>query len=592
MTRRWALIFCCIFLCVPLLSQAACVIADLPVRGNDKTKARRAWYCDTFGDAQRPTSGLRAGDVVYDIATTDFYLASDGTTLVKQAGGPAASPAFRAVTIAPASNGIVFNAKNAAAASQWLLDTSTTPSQSRFPGRLMADNTAGYFDFTAYSAHQLVRINLAPAAETSTLYVHAQGIGNSTTYIGNTAITAGATDDPTVATGTRGSLTALRAYIGTKIDHTLGGIDDANAINIVNVGTGKATEALYFGRNCCVTGSAWFTLITFNDDTDIGLNFGGGTYLNYGIDMRGTGDTPVYSGALIRFPNNKYVVGRNAADGADVNLFKFNASNVFEIAAASQLDALQTMTMSGAGTGVYTTYTNSTNSRSALIGLADAFNTTIDTTGGGGTLLKVSGTTIVNVTAAGPVVTGVTDTSTGYRVNALAPKWNVLQGNGTNFVSAKPCLTTRPNESKVNDAADKDFTSIYTIAAGDLVAQNWLQVNLDLEVTPGGTPTTMLVYLKLGTTKVFTQATAVTPTASVTRAFAVAANIVGTQSVSATATVDVSTVAPMANVANWNATAATVDTTGTLTVVPGITFGNTDGEDTVKLRNAQICWRS
>lgn len=66
--------------------------------------------------------------------------------------------------------------------------------------------------------------------------------------------------------------------------------------------------------------------------TPDGLVLSGSTW-RYGMDF--TGATFSASGAAIRLPNNVVVSARNAADSADVGLFKLNVSNEIELSQAS-----------------------------------------------------------------------------------------------------------------------------------------------------------------------------------------------------------------------------------------------------------------
>lgn len=149
---------------------------------------------------------------------------------------------------------------------------------------------------------------------------------------------------------------------------------------------------------------------------------------------------------------------------------------------------------------------------------------------------------------------------------------------------------TRPNQALTNSAAaDADFTSVYSIPANKLVAGKWLRVTLYFNTACGVTPATQLAYLKLGATKLWAAASATAPTASVTRTFKQVYEIMGTAAAGASVAVEVAALNMPYNTGGESSIAAVnVATNGTLTIVPGVTWGSNTNLDTLTLVNALV----
>lgn len=74
-------------------AHAACKTSFLPVKGN--TSPPRYFICDAYAD--RPTSGLNAGDQLFAIASANTYIATNATTWVQTNGGGSGSGDITAV---------------------------------------------------------------------------------------------------------------------------------------------------------------------------------------------------------------------------------------------------------------------------------------------------------------------------------------------------------------------------------------------------------------------------------------------------------------------------------------------------------------
>lgn len=112
--------------------------------------------------------------------------------------------------------------------------------------------------------------------------------------------------------------------------------DDICGYGAENQSTNNSTAGSAFLVNtnaASFTGDQWHSGFQIEAQTKNGLVFVGNVSA-YGIDFRAGGTTPaipLYTSGLIRFTNNDGVWARNAADSTDVALFRFNASNEFEL---------------------------------------------------------------------------------------------------------------------------------------------------------------------------------------------------------------------------------------------------------------------
>lgn len=150
----------------------------------------------------------------------------------------------------------------------------------------------------------------------------------------------------------------------------------------------------------------------------------------------------------------------------------------------------------------------------------------------------------------------------------------------------------RPNEALSNSTAtEQNYTSVFTIPAGTLLAQKCLRVDQMFKLVTPASATGMILGLKLGGTTVAKQDAATTPANSKTYYTTVSVLICGTAAPGASVAVDASF---LVGQPTWGATAfsstgpPSLATNGSLTVQPTITFSNAAGGQTLTLINTLI----
>ncbi len=152
---------------------------------------------------------------------------------------------------------------------------------------------------------------------------------------------------------------------------------------------------------------------------------------------------------------------------------------------------------------------------------------------------------------------------------------------------------TRPNETKTNSTtADQDYTAVYQIPANYLITLRWINVDIEYVSIADAAASSILLYLKLGANKVYTQNAVSTPgTNGVTRSAIFEYRIIGTAAAGAAASVEVSPVqgtSPFTGTLANSTAAGNHATNGTLDIIPGMAFGtNTSGESLI-LRNVRV----
>jgi hypothetical protein len=227
---------------------------------------------------------------------------------------------------------------------------------------------------------------------------------------------------------------------------------------------------------------------------------------------------------------------------------------------------------------------------------------------GSGALVFGTSPSIATPAIAGATLTGAIDgsgassllvpTSAGYAPTANGSlgydttqgKW-VGGGHGTITGSFVRVLSvTRPNAALTNSTtADQDYAAVFQIPANFLIAQKVLRGSFDLSLVSDGSASSIIFYIKLGATKVYTM-TASTQANSVTRSVTQAFFIYGTAAPGAAVAVDVSpdglglTGGTLTN----NTATTTHATNGALNIVPGVTWGTNTGGESLTLRNVTI----
>jgi hypothetical protein len=150
-------------------------------------------------------------------------------------------------------------------------------------------------------------------------------------FFGATALRIEVADTANVVSaGTTPYLYGARVRVAPRINRTQSGIDDLVGFMVSNrsfsdYGTAfNGTEAIYVGWGGGSTGGAskdWNAGLGIDTVADNGIYINRGPYA-YGILMLGSVTT-----AAMRIPNNALIVGRNAADSANLNMMKVDTSN-------------------------------------------------------------------------------------------------------------------------------------------------------------------------------------------------------------------------------------------------------------------------
>ena len=163
-----------------------------------------------------------------------------------------------------------------------------------------------------------------------------------------------------------------------------------------------------------------------------------------------------------------------------------------------------------------------------------------------------------------------------------------LKGGGSGISGAYPRVlsVTRPNQTLTNSTtAEQDYASVFTIPANFLIAQKVVRITALIQYVSDSAPATQSHYLDLGATRVAEPQSASTPATSVTRTMAIVWTLVGTATPGASVGINVSMTAPYAAFNGQNAIGqpVAVATNGTLTVIPGVTFGTAGGGESSTL---------
>lgn len=135
-------------------------------------------------------------------------------------------------------------------------------------------------------------------------------------------------------------------------------------------------------------------------------------------------------------------------------------------------------------------------------------------------------------------------------------------------------------------ATDQDYTSLITLPANSLFTNKMYRVTLTFEMISGVSTNTMIAYLKLGSTKVFTQ-TAQNFLNSTTVSFTLQFLISGRAAASASSAVTTAAIVGMgANFNGGNITNQPVNlaTNGTLAITPGVTWSGTGSTESLELQ--------
>ncbi len=228
----------------------------------------------------------------------------------------------------------------------------------------------------------------------------------------------------------------------------------------------------------------------------------------------------------------------------------------------------------------------------ACSGITNAVCNNTTNTGAAGMTLNRSASTNVNGDVV-PGIAGAAPTANGagaFDTTQLTP---VRGYAGTTDLGSGTLSVGRPLSALTNSVtSDQDFATLYTIPANLLIANRVLRITILFQTVTGANNATQGYYLKLGTTKVYTQSSASAPGASFTRNWELVFDVWGTAAAGASVATETAMVFPgtTGNMSTSNSTTQPVNlaTNGTLAITPGITFGATGSTDTVTLRTYKV----
>jgi hypothetical protein len=110
--------------------------------------------------------------------------------------------------------------------------------------------------------------------------------------------------------------------------------DDVIGCAVYNGGTTKGTSAFNAGSNTGA-GAAWLYGLTMDGGYDTGITYSG-ALTNFGIDFH---NATSFGVGLIRFKNNVWVVGRNNANNANLNLLRTSTDDRVEFGVGIKMGA-------------------------------------------------------------------------------------------------------------------------------------------------------------------------------------------------------------------------------------------------------------
>jgi hypothetical protein len=215
----------------------------------------------------------------------------------------------------------------------------------------------------------------------------------------------------------------------------------------------------------------------------------------------------------------------------------------------------------------------------ADVGLGSVDNTS-DTT------KDAAATTLTNKTIDEAIITGTPDAEGEFGQDTTQNALNAFV-NGMLGTIPKVIEAGVGTQTEINDVAtDQDFTAIYTLPANVLFTDKIFRVTLFWEYISGTAAITAQEYIKLGSTKVWTQATAQNMTDGLTRSWARSVVIIGRAAAGAAAAVTSMGVGAMNLAATMNSVDQPVNlaTNGTLDIIPGVTFSGTGSTESMELQ--------
>lgn len=199
--------------------------------------------------------------------------------------------------------------------------------------QLGKENAFGYTDNAMF---QVYRDQGIPTTIQPMMRAVVSSQGDNTTFIGSTGMYIEARDKAGITAGQRGVLYALHCSVVPSHPRNNVPYDDVAALTLGNTtGTigANGTDCIYVSANSFAFGNKstgtpeWYSIFTADCNATVGYQISG-KIETFAIDI---GAANLVIGSAIRFPNNTFLVARNAANSANLNLIGLNVDNIVQL---------------------------------------------------------------------------------------------------------------------------------------------------------------------------------------------------------------------------------------------------------------------
>lgn len=251
------------------------------------------------------------------------------------------------------------------------------------------------------------------------------------------------------------------------------------------------------------------------------------------------------------------------------------------------------ITLTGSGTNIYTFPTATSTLYSTQSGSITSAQLATSLTNETGTNVVVFNT---DPSLIRPVISGTAaaDGALGFDSTQHALTYYSSLSGSTGTVP-RVLSVTLPGTTLTNSTtSDQDYSTVYTIPANALITGKTYRVTLNFHIVTGVSSATTTMYLKVGTTKIFTTNTASGNLSdSKDNSGACTFLITGTAAASASASVQVGQPSTPLLMGIGNAQGNTIlpqnlATNGTLAITPGLTFSSTGSTENITLYSAIV----